>query len=66
MYRQERERSCFELMVGTGCSIGIDIPGESVYPSELFEALGKELAARNFKGCVSPDDIEMDPSWANE
>lgn len=59
-------RSCFELMIGTGRGIGISIPGEKIYLERLFEALDKELVARNMRGCVGPEDIEIDPAWANE
>ncbi|CAM1501295.1 Fc.00g104570.m01.CDS01 [Cosmosporella sp. VM-42] len=59
-------RQCFELMVGTGLAIGLKIPGEKRYLEQLFDALDKELAARGFKDCVGPEDIEIDPAWANE
>ena len=59
-------RKCFELMVGTGAAVGLNIPGEKRYLEHLFEALDKELVARGFKDCVGPEDIEIDPAWANE
>jgi hypothetical protein len=59
-------RKCFELMMHTGLAIGIKIPGEEKYLERLFEALDKELVARKIQGCVGPEDIEVNPAWANE
>jgi hypothetical protein len=56
-------RKCFEVMALTGLAVGIEIPGEKKYLERLFEALDKELAARNGKGSVGPEDIEIDPAW---
>ncbi|KAI5459356.1 hypothetical protein BGZ63DRAFT_406655 [Mariannaea sp. PMI_226] len=59
-------RKAFELMIGTGLAIGLNIPGEKRYLEQLFKALETELALRDFTGCVTPEDIEIDPNWANE
>lgn len=59
-------RPCFEAMVGTGLEVGISIPGERGYLDSLFKALDEELIARGFKDCVGPEDIEIDPSWADK
>ena len=58
-------RECFEVMVHTGLGVGIDIPGEKNYLGKVFEALDRELVARDFKGSVGPEDIEVDPRWVN-
>lgn len=57
-------RACFEEAVQAGRLIGIDIPGEKQYLARVFEALDRELAARNFVGSVEPSDIEIDMNWA--
>jgi hypothetical protein len=59
-------RECFEIMALTGLRVGISIPGEKRYLEKLFEALDKELIRRGSKGCVSPEDIEINPAWATE
>jgi hypothetical protein len=33
--------------------VGIDIPGEQRFVDKVFEALDAELAARDFKCCIS-------------
>lgn len=62
----EPARKCFEIMVGSGTALGLEIPGEKKYLEKLFEALDAELMARNMKDCVGPDDIRVDPAWAEE
>jgi hypothetical protein len=57
-------RQCFDVMAATGRTVGINISGEKKYLEKLFEALDKELAARDFKGSVGPEDVEIDPAWA--
>lgn len=59
-------RKCFELMISTGHAIGLDMPGEKKYLDQVFKALEKELVIRGSKGCVTPEDIGIDPTWANE
>lgn len=57
-------RKGFEVMVLTGLRVGIEIQGERIYLESLFEALGKELARLDGPGCVVPDNIDIDPTWA--
>lgn len=57
-------RGAFEMMIGTGLAVGIDIPGEKIYLERVFMALDEELARREYKGCVEPKDIEIEPGWA--
>lgn len=55
----------FEEMVRTGIALGYDIPGEKKYWEKVFEALDQEFVARGRKGCVGPDDVEIDMDWAD-
>ncbi len=57
-------RACFEQMVNAGMSMSVNIPGERRFLDKAFEALDKELAAREFKGSVGIEEIEIDPRWA--
>lgn len=57
-------RACFEEAVQAGRLIGLDIPGEKQYLAQVFQALDRELAARDFVGSVEPSDIEIDMNWA--
>lgn len=58
-------RACFEEAISAGLHLGINIPGEQVYLDRLFNALDEELKRRGFKGCVRPEDIEIDMNWAD-
>jgi hypothetical protein len=58
-------RKGFEIMALTGLAIGLQIPGEHKYLEKLFEALDKELVALDGPGCVGPENIEIDPTWAS-
>ncbi|KAM4063686.1 hypothetical protein HRG_006812 [Hirsutella rhossiliensis] len=62
----EPARKCFEVMVSTGSAMGLEIPGEKKYLERLFEALDKEVVARDMKECVGPEDIRIDPAWADD
>ncbi|EGD96095.1 hypothetical protein TESG_03554 [Trichophyton tonsurans CBS 112818] len=59
-------RSCFEAAIFSGMDIGLQIPGERVYLSRLFEALDKEVETREFKECVGAEDIDIDMDWDKE
>ncbi|KAM4058777.1 hypothetical protein HRG_006276 [Hirsutella rhossiliensis] len=59
-------KSCFEEMVNAGSSIGIDIPGEKRFLEKSFEVLDRELLSRNSQGSVGIEEIEIDPTWADE
>ncbi|EFE41495.1 hypothetical protein TRV_03758 [Trichophyton verrucosum HKI 0517] len=59
-------RSCFEAAIFSGMDTGLEIPGEKVYLSRLFEALDKEIETREFKGCVGAEDIDIDMDWDRE
>jgi len=60
-------RQCFDVMALTGLDVGLNIPGEKKYLEKLFKALDEELVTkRGGKGCVYPEDIEIDPAWATE
>jgi hypothetical protein len=59
-------KACFEEAVLTGLHVGLDIPGEKKYLSNLFKALDRELIARGMIGSVGPEDIEIDMDWADE
>lgn len=59
-------RSCFEVTIFSGMDVGLNIPGERVYLSRLFEAVDKEIEAREFKECVGAEDIDIDMDWDKE
>ncbi|KAI1980404.1 hypothetical protein LOZ53_000633 [Ophidiomyces ophidiicola] len=59
-------RACFEEIVMAGMKVGLEIPGEREYLRNLFKALREELTARGPKGCVWPEEIEIDMGWAEE
>ncbi|EFR02150.1 hypothetical protein MGYG_05152 [Nannizzia gypsea CBS 118893] len=59
-------RSCFEVAIFSGMDVGLDIPGERVYLSRLFEALDREVETREFKECVGAEDIDIDMDWDKE
>ncbi|KJZ77764.1 hypothetical protein HIM_02941 [Hirsutella minnesotensis 3608] len=59
-------RKCFEIMVSSGLPMGVDIPGEKRYLERVFEALDKELVARDFKESIASEDIRIDPRWADD
>ncbi|KAK2875164.1 hypothetical protein FQN49_001728 [Arthroderma sp. PD_2] len=59
-------RSCFDASIFLGMDIGVTVPGERIYLARLFEALDKELEAREFKGCVDAEEIDIDMDWDKE
>lgn len=62
----EPARKAFEIMVGSGLAVGIDVAGEKEYLAKVFEALDAELAARGNKGSVDAEEIRIDPLWAEQ
>ncbi|KAF3481993.1 uncharacterized protein GIQ15_04752 [Arthroderma uncinatum] len=59
-------KSCFDASIFSGMDVGISIPGEKIYLTRLFEALDKEMEAREFKECVDAEDIDIDMDWDQE
>ncbi|KAE8390756.1 hypothetical protein BDV23DRAFT_172196 [Aspergillus alliaceus] len=59
-------RACFEEAILTGFVMGLDIPGEEKYLEKFFGMLDAELAARDLKGSVGPEDVEINMAWADE
>lgn len=57
-------RSCFEAMILTGIHIGVAVPGERRYLNNLFRVLDEELASREVKASIGPEDIAIDMKWA--
>ncbi|KAJ5979572.1 hypothetical protein N7481_006870 [Penicillium waksmanii] len=57
-------RACFEAMILTGIHIGVAVPGERRYLNNLFRALDEELASREVKTSIGPEDIAIDMKWA--
>jgi hypothetical protein len=57
-------RACFEAMILTGVHIGVAVPGERRYLGRLFRALDEELASREVKTSIGPEDIAIDMEWA--
>ncbi|KAB8230229.1 uncharacterized protein BDW43DRAFT_314282 [Aspergillus alliaceus] len=59
-------RACFEEAILTGFGVGLDIPREEKYLEKLFGMLDAELAARDLKGSVGPEGVEINKAWADE
>ncbi|KAM5442977.1 hypothetical protein MferCBS31731_001850 [Microsporum ferrugineum] len=59
-------RSCFDAAIFSGMDVGLTVPGERAYLSRLFEALDKEVEAREFKECIDANDIDIDMDWDRE
>ncbi|PIG85717.1 hypothetical protein AARAC_004082 [Aspergillus arachidicola] len=58
-------RACFEEAMFKGTRMGIELPGEKIFLTRIFEALDAEMIARGMHS-VEPQDIEIDMDWAEE
>ncbi|KAE8314018.1 hypothetical protein BDV41DRAFT_534846 [Aspergillus transmontanensis] len=58
-------RACFEEAMFKGTRMGIELPGEKIFLTRIFEALDAEMIARGMHS-MEPQDIEIDMDWAEE